>query len=127
MAPAARRGMVAALEAVAVAEGYTMVDLCGALRSSAVVRLRHEIAEVLRERTDLSLTEIGALLGGRAYTTVMHGLDNMARDPGVRQSVLTAFAPYFRPVPHCASCTCDGEVRISRWEYDELRRKAGKR
>jgi chromosomal replication initiator protein len=32
-----------------------------------------------RELTDLSLPKIGALFGGRDHTTVLHGVNNVAR------------------------------------------------
>ena len=43
---------------------------------------------LLRERTELSLSEIGGLLGGRDHTTILHGIRKIeevsGRDSRVR-------------------------------------------
>jgi chromosomal replication initiator protein len=49
---------------------------------------------LLREETDLSLSEIGALFGGRDHSTVMHSCEKVAADvehnERVRDMVRTA-------------------------------------
>ena len=52
----------------------TLADLRGRGRSKEVVLPRQVAMYVLREETGSSLVEIGALLGGRDHSTVMHGI-----------------------------------------------------
>ena len=48
---------------------------------------------LLREETDASLVEIGALLGGRDHTTVMHGInkitEELTSDTRLRNDMIT--------------------------------------
>jgi chromosomal replication initiator protein len=52
--------------------------LCGKRRTKTVVLPRHVAMYLLRQLTDLSLTEIGRLFGGRDHTTVIYACDKVA-------------------------------------------------
>ncbi len=63
-----------------------LTELTSARRPQALSFTRQVAMYLLRERTELSLSEIGELLGGRDHTTILHGirkiegaLDNDAR------------------------------------------------
>lgn len=43
----------------------------GSRRDKQIVAIRRKVAELLSERTDLSYSEIGRMLGGRHHTTIM--------------------------------------------------------
>jgi len=66
----------------------TMADLCSPRRPQALSFARQAAMYLLRERTELSLSEIGGLLGGRDHTTILHGIrkidEEMAGDSRVR-------------------------------------------
>ena len=49
-------------------------------RSRNVVLPRQVAMFLLREETDASLVEIGALIGGRDHTTIMHGYQKIAEE-----------------------------------------------
>lgn len=62
---------------------YYSVDLKliqGRGRSRNIVVPRQVTMYLLREETDLSLMDIGALLGGRDHTTVMYGCEKMSEE-----------------------------------------------
>ncbi len=52
----------------------TVADLCSPRRPQALSFARQAAMFLLRERTELSLSEIGAQLGGRDHTTILHGI-----------------------------------------------------
>jgi len=54
--------------------GVSIDAIRGNRRKKALVRPRAHIAHALREQTDLSLKEIGRLLGGRDHSTILHYL-----------------------------------------------------
>ena len=58
----------------AITYGYTLSDLQGSSRRQRLVEARHAAMYLCRDLTDLSLTKVGRLLGGRDHTTVMHGI-----------------------------------------------------
>lgn len=72
-APAPTRQLPDILGDVARAAGVERQALAGRSRAAGVVAARHAAMLVLRERWQLSLVAIGALLG-RDHTTVLHGL-----------------------------------------------------
>ncbi|HEX9015131.1 MAG TPA: chromosomal replication initiator protein DnaA [Chloroflexota bacterium] len=88
------------------AASYYMVgedELKGKQRDRRVMVPRQVAAYLLRAETELSLVEIGKLLGGRDHSTVLHSLEKMeselnsdsafARDVGaVRQAIYAASA-----------------------------------
>ena len=67
--------------------------LKGRGRSRNVVLPRQVAMYLLREETDASLVEIGALLGGRDHTTVMHGInkitEELTSDTRLRNDMIT--------------------------------------
>jgi chromosomal replication initiator protein len=56
----------------------TVADLCSPRRPQALSFARQSAMFLLRERTELSLSEIGVLLGGRDHTTILHGVRKIA-------------------------------------------------
>ena len=52
----------------------TTADLCSPRRPQALSFARQTAMFLLRERTELSLSEIGGVLGGRDHTTILHGI-----------------------------------------------------
>jgi len=67
-------------------------DLTGRGRRKEIVLPRQVAMYLLREETEASLLEIGAELGNRDHTTVMHGIKQierqMATDTGLRAQVM---------------------------------------
>ncbi|HET6162695.1 MAG TPA: chromosomal replication initiator protein DnaA [Planctomycetota bacterium] len=76
------------LKAVCLRFEVTVADLCSPRRPQALSFARQCGMYLLRERTELSLSEIGALLGGRDHTTILHGIrkveESIAVDSRVR-------------------------------------------
>ena len=66
------------LEAVTRYYNVSLLDLQGKARDKRVVGPRQVAMYLLRDETTLSLPDIGALLGGRDHTTVMHGVQKVA-------------------------------------------------
>ncbi len=58
----------------AAAFALTEDDLTGRGRARHIAEARQAAAYVLRQRTTLSLVEIGKLLGGRDHTTMLHAV-----------------------------------------------------
>jgi chromosomal replication initiator protein len=79
---------VAALEAVGRHFGVSVAALLGKSREHQVAWARQVAMYVLRETTSASLFQIGARLGGRDHTTIMHGCARvsqaLASDPRLR-------------------------------------------
>jgi chromosomal replication initiator protein len=67
------------LAATAEAFGISIADLEGPRRHQPLARARQIAMYIVREMTDLSLPKIGALFGGRDHTTVLHGINTVAR------------------------------------------------
>jgi len=57
----------------------SLTDMRGRGRSKEIVLPRQVAMYILREDTGSSLVEIGALLGGRDHSTVMHGIDKIEK------------------------------------------------
>lgn len=78
-----------------VARFYTvpLKDLIGKGRTKEIVIPRQIAMYIMREETDRSLADIGAALGGRDHSTVMHGVDKVVaeieRNADLRQQALT--------------------------------------
>jgi chromosomal replication initiator protein len=66
------------LKAVCQHFEVTIADLCSPRRPQALSFARQSAMFLLRERTELSLSEIGVLLGGRDHTTILHGVRKIA-------------------------------------------------
>lgn len=81
------------ISAVSAHFHISLDQLRGRSRSREIVVPRHIAMYLLRDTTQLSLEEIGANLGKRDHTTVMHGIEKITReletDPALRAHVLT--------------------------------------
>lgn len=79
-------------EVVARFYNVSEVDLKGKGRTREIVTPRQVAMYVMREETDHPLVDIGAILGGRDHSTVMHGVDKVVqeieRNTDRRQEVL---------------------------------------
>lgn len=60
-------------KAVAKAHGISFKEMISVRRQKGLCRARQQAMWELREHTDLSLPQIGKLLGNRDHTTVLHG------------------------------------------------------
>lgn len=62
--------------AAEVAEAYrvSVDDLTSMSRKVPLVHIRQEAMWLMRQKTKASLPQIGAFLGGRDHTTVLHGI-----------------------------------------------------
>jgi len=67
------------LDAVAAATGAPVSRMVLKRRSRSLVQARQLAMFLLRDLTDLSLQEIGDLLGGRDHSTVAYGLAAIRR------------------------------------------------
>ncbi len=79
------------LEVTAVYHGMTVDDLLGPRRTKKIALARQEAMYLARESTEASLPQIGAALGGRDHTTVMHGynkiIELLETDEELRQEI----------------------------------------
>jgi chromosomal replication initiator protein len=80
------------VEAVAKHFGIEVAAFEGRSRSRAIARPRQVAMYLLREETGASLPQIGAMLGGRDHTTVLHGCERIAEmieeDADMRREVI---------------------------------------
>ena len=78
---------------LAVSESFGIAPdvLCGRRRTATIALPRQVVIFLLRQLTDLSLVEIGRVVGGRDHSTVMWSCervsDRMSRDTGFAQKV----------------------------------------
>ena len=72
------------LEAVAESEGLKIADLTGQNRSAKIAIPRQLAMYILREYNDISLPQVGELLGGRDHTTVMYATKKVNADDKLR-------------------------------------------
>jgi len=81
------------IRAVADSFGITVERMLSRERSRRVAVPRQVAMYLLREEANLSLPQIGEMLGGRDHTTVMYGCDKVAdlleRDSRMRRQVLS--------------------------------------
>ena len=63
------------VELFANSEGVTVKNLLGKSRKMNLVKIRRDCIRKIREYAHLSLSEIGALFGGRDHTTILHYLN----------------------------------------------------
>ncbi|NLX10869.1 MAG: chromosomal replication initiator protein DnaA [Chloroflexi bacterium] len=79
------------LEATAKYHQLSLDDLMSKRRTKAIVRARHIAMYLAREETEATLPQIGAALGGRNHSTVLHGYqkiaDEVAGDDDLRREV----------------------------------------
>ena len=75
--------------AQAVSEYYSvqMDVLKGQKRDRAIVVPRQVAMFLMREETDASLLRIGAELGGRDHSTVLHACDKINREMGINDEL----------------------------------------
>ncbi|HZT06260.1 MAG TPA: chromosomal replication initiator protein DnaA [Chloroflexota bacterium] len=80
IAPAGKRAIApaAVIDAVCSAMGVARSDVEGKQRDRRVLLPRQIAMYLLREATELSLSEIGALFGGRDHSTVLHSCEKIA-------------------------------------------------
>lgn len=78
---------------VAELHGVALADLTGKGRAPAVQWARHEAAYVCQQMTGATYAAIGAVLGGRDATTIMHSLQRVTlraeADPDCRAALST--------------------------------------
>ncbi len=93
----------AILHAAADYFGVAVADLIGRSRSAPIALQRQIVMYVIREETDASLPQIGALLGGRDHTTMMHGIQKVAedleRDADLSRAVAELRHRLYEPLP----------------------------
>jgi chromosomal replication initiator protein len=81
------------LNIVADFYGLGVEDLIGSNRSKRLVKPRQIAMYLIREETDSSLPQIGALLGGRDHTTIIHGCEKIAcyieEDDQIRREIIS--------------------------------------
>jgi chromosomal replication initiator protein len=90
--PAAGRGRMRAtpqlvLQTVATTFGISPHALVAKRRDREVVLARQVAMFLMREETGASLNEIGATLGGRDHSTVLHGCEKIATALAAEQSI----------------------------------------
>ncbi len=80
--------------ATAVADYYhiPMEDMCGKQRDKHIVMPRQVAMYLMRQETQASLLEIGAMFGGRDHSTVLHACEKIDRsiniDPTLRREIV---------------------------------------
>ena len=74
-------------KAVADYYGVQMDALKGQKRDKAIVTPRQVAMFLMREETDVSLLRIGAELGGRDHSTVLHACDKITRESAVNDEL----------------------------------------
>jgi chromosomal replication initiator protein len=67
------------LKLVCETYGVTLKELSGKTRTQNLVTPRHLAMYLLRQDLGLNLETIGQLLGGRDHTTIMHGIEKVAK------------------------------------------------
>ncbi len=76
------------LHVVADYHGVSVEDLTGPCRSRSIVSARQQACWLLRDRSDLSYSDIGRLLGGRDHTSIIAAVqvagNRMAEDADAR-------------------------------------------
>lgn len=78
--PTARPSPALVIDAVCRAAGVSVEEVTGKQRDRRVTLPRQIAMFLLRERTDLSLIQVGALLGGRDHSTVLHSCEKIAAE-----------------------------------------------
>ena len=80
VAPRASQGPESILQAVGRYYGVDLAALRGKARNRKIIAPRHLAMYLLREDARLSLPQIGALLGGRDHTSVLHACDKISTE-----------------------------------------------
>ncbi len=81
------------IETVAKYYNISVQEIVSSSRSKELVQPRQVAMYLVRQETDASLPEIGALLGGRDHTTVIHGVERVKErlesEDQLRRDVMT--------------------------------------
>ncbi len=92
----------AILDLAATYFGVSVDELIGRNRSAKIALQRQIVMHIMREETGASLPQIGAILGGRDHTTIIHGCDRVAggieRDGEIARQVIELRARLYEPV-----------------------------
>jgi chromosomal replication initiator protein len=72
------------LEAVAEMEGVNVDDLLGQKRSAKIAIPRQLAMYILRQYIEISLPQVGEILGGRDHTTVMYATKKVDENEKLR-------------------------------------------
>jgi chromosomal replication initiator protein len=73
------------LEFIASERGLTVDELLGQNRSSKIAEPRQLAMYLLREFNEISLPQIGEILGGRDHSTVMHGINKVRENEKLKK------------------------------------------
>jgi chromosomal replication initiator protein len=73
------------VEAVADHEGISMDEMLGQNRSAKIAIPRQLAMYLLREYNQISLPQIGEMLGGRDHTTIMYGIKKVEEDEKLKK------------------------------------------
>jgi chromosomal replication initiation ATPase DnaA len=68
------------MDAVCEFYGITKNDLCATRRTWNMSKPRQIVAYLSRKLTGMSLPQIGARMGGRDHSTILHGANKISRD-----------------------------------------------
>jgi hypothetical protein len=88
------------LLATSVVTGFWVKDLKGLRRTKKLVDARHVFFWIAAEKTTASLTQIGRMCGGRHHSTVMSGLDRIARERPKHQELIAKVEAELFVSPH---------------------------
>jgi chromosomal replication initiator protein len=90
------------LDLAATYFGVSVNELTGRNRSAKIALQRQIVMHIIREETGASLPQIGAILGGRDHTTIIHGCDRVAgdieRDGEIARQVAELRARLYEPM-----------------------------
>jgi chromosomal replication initiator protein len=73
------------LEVIANREGIAVDDLIGQNRSAKIAIPRQLAMYLLRDMNEISLPQIGEILGGRDHTTIMYGIKKVEEDEKLKK------------------------------------------
>ncbi|HQW36986.1 MAG TPA: chromosomal replication initiator protein DnaA [Thermoflexales bacterium] len=92
------------VETVAKYFNVSVSEIVSPSRSKELVQPRQIAMYLVRQETDSSLPEIGALLGGRDHTTVIHGVDRvkdrLETEDQLRRDVMSIREMVYQNVPN---------------------------
>ncbi len=92
------------IRSVAAFYGIDVPALCGQSRSKELVKSRHIAMFLARDLAGASLPQIGAAMGGRDHTTILHGVNKIAEeiehDDGLRREVFAIRERLYRNERH---------------------------
>ena len=86
------------IEAIASHEGIDVDDLLGQKRSANIAVPRQLVMYLLRTYNEISLPQIGELLGGRDHTTIMYGIKKVNDSEKLRKRAERIWRELAQPV-----------------------------